>query len=239
MKFKIIKANIVDVASDAIVLPANEALKEGSGTSKAIFTAAGRKELTKACKELGHCSTGSAIPTLAYNLSSKYIIHAVVPKWIDGEHSEYDLLSSAYLASLNIAEVMGCESVAFPLLASGNNGFDKQLAVRIAEESIKSFEGVNLKKVFLVVYGDTMETYMKSLGYNVLVILAHVKMNDKKIHHQDKQKKLIADGKDVVQDILEAQLEKAIEWIKKPENQKILFEAGIAVFKLAFKKIKK
>lgn len=239
MKFKIIKANIVDVASDAIVLPANEALKEGSGTSKAIFTAAGRKELTKACKELGHCSTGSAIPTLAYNLSSKYIIHAVVPKWIDGEHSEYDLLSSAYLASLNIAEVMGCESVAFPLLASGNNGFDKQLAVRIAEESIKSFEGVNLNKVFLVVYGDTMETYMKSLGYNVLVIPAHVKMNDKKIHHQDKQKKLIADGKDVVQDILEAQLEKAIEWIKKPENQKILFEAGIAVFKLAFKKIKK
>lgn len=239
MKFKIIKANIVDVASDAIVLPANEALKEGSRTSKAIFTAAGRKELTKACKELGHCSTGSAIPTLAYNLSSKYIIHAVVPKWIDGEHSEYDLLSSAYLASLNIAEVMGCESVAFPLLASGNNGFDKQLAVRIAEESIKSFEGVNLKKVFLVVYGDTMETYMKSLGYNVLVIPAHVKMNDKKIHHQDKQKKLIADGKDVAQDILEAQLEKAIEWIKKPENQKILFEAGIAVFKLAFKKIKK
>ena len=239
MKFKIIKANIVDVASDAIVLPTNEALKEGSGTSKAIFTAAGRKELTKACKELGHCSTGSAIPTLAYNLSSKYIIHAVVPKWIDGEHSEYDLLSSAYLASLNIAEVMGCESVAFPLLASGNNGFDKQLAVRIAEESIKSFEGVNLKKVFLVVYGDTMETYMKSLGYNVLVIPAHVKMNDKKIHHQDKQKKLIADGKDVVQDILEAQLEKAIKWIKKPENQKILFEAGIAVFKLAFKKIKK
>lgn len=239
MKFKIIKANIVDVASDAIVLPANEALKEGSGTSKAIFTAAGRKELTKACKELGHCSTGSAIPTLAYNLSSKYIIHAVVPKWIDGEHSEYDLLSSAYLASLNIAEVMGCESVAFPLLASGNNGFDKQLAVRIAEESIKSFEGVNLKKVFLVVYGDTMETYMKSLGYNVLVIPAHVKMNDKKIHHQDKQKKLIADGKDVAQDILEAQLEKAIEWIKKPEDQKILFEAGIAVFKLAFKKIKK
>ena len=239
MKFKIIKANIVDVASDAIVLPANEALKQGSGTSKAIFTAAGRKELTKACKELGHCSTGSAIPTLAYNLSSKYIIHAVVPKWIDGEHSEYDLLSSAYLASLNIAEVMGCESVAFPLLASGNNGFDKQLAVRIAEESIKSFEGVNLKKVFLVVYGDTMETYMKSLGYNVLVIPAHVKMNDKKIHHQDKQKKLIADGKDVAQDILEAQLEKAIEWIKKPENQKILFEAGIAVFKLAFKKIKK
>lgn len=239
MKFEIIKANIVDVVSDAIVLPANEALKEGSGTSKAIFTAAGRKELTQACEKLGHCNIGSAVPTLAYNLTSKYIIHAVVPKWIDGQHNEYDLLSSAYLASLNIAEVMGCESIAFPLLASGNNGFDKELAVRIAEESIESFEGVNLKKIFLVVYGVNMENYIKSLGYNVLVIPAHVKMNDKRIHHQDKQKKLIADGKDVAQDILEAQLEKAIEWIKKPENQKILFEAGIAIFKLAFKKLKK
>lgn len=181
MQFEIIKANIVDVVSDAIVLPANEVLKEGIGTSKAIFNAAGRKELTQACEKLGHCNIGSAVPTLAYNLTSKYIIHAVVPKWIDGQHSEYDLLSSAYLASLNIAEVIGCESVAFPLLASGNNGFDKQLAFRIAEESIKSFESVKLKKVFLVVYGDTMETYMKSLGYNVLVIPAHIKMNEKKI----------------------------------------------------------
>lgn len=156
MQFEIIKANIVDVVSDAIVLPANEVLKEGIGTSKAIFNAAGRKELTQACEKLGHCNIGSAVPTLAYNLTSKYIIHAVVPKWIDGQHSEYDLLSSAYLASLNIAEVIGCESVAFPLLASGNNGFDKQLAFRIAEESIKSFESVKLKKVFLVVYGDNL-----------------------------------------------------------------------------------
>lgn len=162
-----------------------------------------------------------------------------MPKWIDGEHSEYDLLSSAYLASLNIAEVMGCESIAFPLLASGNNDFDKELAVRIAEESIESFQGVNLKKIFLVVYGDNMENYIKSLGYNVIVIPANVKVIDKKKQHQSKQKKLIADGKDVAQDILEAQLEKAIEWIKEPENQKILFEASIAVFKLAFKKLKK
>lgn len=172
-------------------------------------------------------------------MTSKYIVHAVVPKWIDEQHSEYDLLSSTYLASLNIAEVMGCESIAFPLLASGNNGFDKQLAVRIAEESIKSFEGVNLKKIFLVVFGDKMESYIKSLGYHVIVIPANIKVIDKKKQHQSKQKKLIADGKDVAQDILEAQLEKTIEWIKKPENQKILFEAGIVVFKLAFEKIKK
>ena len=84
-----------------------------------------------------------------------------------------------------------------------------------------------------------MENYIKSLGYHVIVIPANIKVIDKKKQHQAKQKKLIADGKDVAQDILETQLEKAIEWIKKSENQKILFEAGIVVFKLAFKKIKK
>lgn len=79
----------------------------------------------------------------------KYIIHAVVPRWVDGEHDEYDLLSSAYLASLNIAEIMRCDSIAFPLLASGNNGFDKELAIQIAKESIGQFTGDSLKNVYL------------------------------------------------------------------------------------------
>ena len=87
-----------------------------------------------------------------------------------------------------------------------------------------------------MIYGDTMGTYMKNLGYNVLVIPAHIKINEKKIQHQAKQKKLIADGKDAAQTILEEQVEKAIEWIKKPENQKKLYEAGILLFKLVFNK---
>lgn len=236
MTFEIFKANIVNIHADAIVLPANEALKEGSGTSRAIFEAAGRKQLTKACKELGHCNTGSAIPTLAYDLDAKYIVHAVVPKWIDGEHNEYDLLSSAYISALNIADVMGCESIAFPLLASGNNGFDKELAVQIAEESIASFEGTNLKKVLLIVYGDTMEVFMKGLGYEVAVIPEAVHFDKKKAEHQAKQKKLLADGNDAAQKILEDQMAKAIEWIKKPENQKKLFEAGVFVFQLVVNK---
>lgn len=36
---------------------------------------------------------------------------AAAYKWIDGEHNEYDLLSSAYISALNIADVMGCESI--------------------------------------------------------------------------------------------------------------------------------
>lgn len=80
MNFEILKTNIVCVTADAIVLPANTALKEGSGVSTAIFQAAGRRQLTKACEKIGSCEVGSAVPTLAYELDAKYIIHAVVPR---------------------------------------------------------------------------------------------------------------------------------------------------------------
>ena len=46
MNFGIAKCNIVNVKADAIVLPANSALKEGPGASEAIFEAAGRRQLT-------------------------------------------------------------------------------------------------------------------------------------------------------------------------------------------------
>ena len=83
MKFELVKTNIINIPADAIVLPANTLLKEGSGASAAIFEAAGRKKLTQACKKIGSCEVGSAVPTLAFNLDANYIIHAVVPKWID------------------------------------------------------------------------------------------------------------------------------------------------------------
>lgn len=203
MQFDVVKTNIINIVADAIVLPANERLKEGSGTSRAIFEAAGRKALTKACDKIGHCDMGNSVPTLAFDLNAKYIVHAVVPCWIDGENGEYDLLSSAYLSALNIADIMGCESIAFPLLASGNNGFDKELAVHIAKKSIEHFSGTCLKKVILVVYGDSMEELMRSLGYTVMVIPDKIRVDERKTEHKAKAEKLLADGKDVAQKFME------------------------------------
>ncbi len=71
-----------------------------------------------------------AVPTAGYNLRADFIIHAVVTKWVDGNQNEYELLGSAYRSSLEIADKMKCRSIAFPLLAAGNNGFDKELAFK-------------------------------------------------------------------------------------------------------------
>jgi len=52
MDFKILKGDILDASADAMVLPANPKLKEGSGVSELIFKAAGRKQLSKKCDEM-------------------------------------------------------------------------------------------------------------------------------------------------------------------------------------------
>ena len=168
MIFSVVQADITNLAVDAIVIPANKKLKEGFGTSNAIFEKAGREELTVACKALGSCELGEAVPTPAFNLDADWIVHAVVPKWIDGEHQEYDNLSAAYLSALNVADILQCETIAFPLMGAGYNGFDAELAFEIAKLSIESFEAKNLKNVILVVYKDRITELVRNAGIPVL-----------------------------------------------------------------------
>ena len=60
MPFLMIRNDITKVAADAIVNPANRNLLQGSGTSRAIYQAAGEQELTAACEAIGHCSPGGS-----------------------------------------------------------------------------------------------------------------------------------------------------------------------------------
>lgn len=217
MNFEVVKSNIVNIAADAIVLPANRHLKEGSGTSRAIFEAAGRRELTQACRKIGYCEIGRAVPTPAFHLKADYIIHAVVPKWIDGNHNEYGLLSSAYNSSMNIADIMGCTSIAFPLLASGNNGFDTKLAFNIAEESIRLFQGEHLKKVILVLYGYQISLYASQRGYRVEEI------PDIESRHQNNSQA------EYLKKIMSDQLERGLRWMSEKENQEKVIRVGTKI----------
>lgn len=235
MEAKFFKGNIVDAKVDAIVLPANTRLKEGSGASEAIFKAAGRKQLTKACKEIGFCEMGSAVPTLGYELSAKYIIHAVVPKWVDGEQGEYDMLSSTYAAALGVADVMECNSMAFPLLASGNNGFDLELSLEIAVKSIESFRADHLQEVILIVYGNTMLEKVQNEGYEVSILSRDLTREEDRYDKERRKKKIFDDAKDVAGKILEEQLMKGINYLKEPKNREKVIQFGTGIVKLVMR----
>ena len=166
MSVEVIRGNILNILSDAVVLPANTSLREGRGVSTAIFQAAGREPLTEACRKIGSCEEGRAVVTPGFNLETDYIIHTVVPKWIDGQHGEYERLCASYLAALKAADILGCTSITLPLLGSGNNGYDLRLAFEIAYQTLQQFEGYVLKTAYLVIYGERATRMVTDKGIN-------------------------------------------------------------------------
>lgn len=152
MPFLMIRNDITKVAADAIVNPANRNLLQGSGTSCAIYRAAGEQELTAACEAIGHCDLGKAVCTPAFRLPAKYIFHAVCPAWYGGFFGEAKQLAGAYHSALELAAEYHCESVAFPLLSSGNYGYPKEQAFRIAVDTITQYVMEHDLTVYLVLY---------------------------------------------------------------------------------------
>lgn len=215
MEFHIEKANIVKITADAIVLPANETLTCTSekGAYGAIFKAAGKERLERACtqvlQEQGEtsCAIGNAVVTPAFGLRAGYIIHAVVPRWEGGEYEEYSKLCSAYLSALALADHLKCDSIAFPLLASGLKKFSKKLAIQAASECFKKFQGENLGEIILVVYDDDSVRCAKQLGYKI-----------HEAHHSPSKK---ASYPKVETQIAEG-AKAAMKWLANPENQKMI-----------------
>lgn len=152
MPFLMIRNDITKVAADAIVNPANRNLLQGSGTSRAIYQAAGEQELTASCEAIGRCDLGRAVCTPAFGLPAKYIFHAVCPAWHGGGFGEAEQLASAYHSALELAAEYHCESVAFPLLSSGNYGYPKEQAFRIAVDIITQYVMEHDLTVYLVLY---------------------------------------------------------------------------------------
>ena len=152
MPFLMTRNDITKVAADAIVNPANRNLLQGSGTSRAIYQAAGEQELTAACEAIGYCDLGKAVCTPAFGLPAKYIFHAVCPAWQGGGFGEAEQLAGAYHSALELAAEYHCESVAFPLLSSGNYGYPKEQAFRIAVDTITQYVMEHDLTVYLVLY---------------------------------------------------------------------------------------
>ena len=152
MALQIIRNNIVNVEADAIVNTANPAFGVGRGVDYCIYEAAGWGRLLEAREKIGEMSPGEAAWTTAFDLHAKYIIHTVGPAWRGGGSGERETVAKCYSNSLELAAELGCESIAFPLIATGTYGFPKDEALRIAIAEISRFLLGNEMEVLLVVY---------------------------------------------------------------------------------------
>ena len=105
---------------------------------------------------------GQVAITSGFKLPAKYIIHAVSPYYVDGESGEEEKLRACYRRSLRLAEQHDCNSIAFPLIATGSFGYPKEEGMRIAVDEINAFLLSHDMLIYLVVF-DIRAT---QLGFN-------------------------------------------------------------------------
>ena len=163
MPFRIIRNDITKMQVDVIVNTANPEAAYGAGTDQAIYEAAGVQKLLAERRKIGPIRPGEVAVTYAFHLPSRFIIHTVGPKWIDGTHGEFDILSSCYINSLMLARQLHCKSIAFPLISTGTYGFPKDEALRIAIDRIREYLDENEMDVTLVVFDQKSFVLSKAL----------------------------------------------------------------------------
>ncbi|MDM8537179.1 macro domain-containing protein [Desulfobacterales bacterium HSG17] len=139
-EFSIETGDLLFTKVDAIVNPANSGLSHGAGIAGDISEQAGPR-LDAACEKiinkLGKIQVTQAIPTRAYNLPYKGIIHAVGPRM--GNGNEQKLLEKTIRNCLYMADRKVFSSIAFPAISTGIFGVPKQICASSFKNTVPLF----------------------------------------------------------------------------------------------------
>jgi O-acetyl-ADP-ribose deacetylase (regulator of RNase III) len=165
MRIELHFGDITDLQVDCIVNAAKPSLLGGGGVDGAIHRAAGI-ELKEYCKTLGGCKVGEAKLSPGFNLSSKYIIHTVGPRFLFQDNNEINDLKNCYHNSLLIAKENKFNTIAFSNISTGAYGFPKELAAECSLEVVYEFLLGNVfpKKVIFCCYDiENLELYTSQI----------------------------------------------------------------------------
>lgn len=160
---ELIQGDITEQDTDAIVNAANAALQLGGGVAGAIRRKGGPK-IQEECNKIGGTFVGGAVITTGGNLKARHVIHAVGPRW--GEGNEDAKLRNATLNSLKVADQNNLKSVSFPAISTGIFGFPlkraSEIMLKTTIEYLKGETGLD-KVVFVLFDNDTLNTFKETL----------------------------------------------------------------------------
>jgi O-acetyl-ADP-ribose deacetylase (regulator of RNase III) len=133
---RLIKGDIVDLDTEAIVFYAQADLELGSGFGTAISVRGG-PSIKKELEGLGPLETGEVAVTSAGNLNSQFIIHAVGPRF--QEEDTENKLRATMMNVFRRAEEKGIKSVALPPMGTGFYGVPLDLCARVMAETTQEY----------------------------------------------------------------------------------------------------
>lgn len=164
-RIEVVKGDITEEKTDAIVNAANRHLSHGGGVAGAIVKKGGeiiQIESNKIVEKRGPLKTGEAVITQAGNLPCKYVIHTVGPVW--GEGDEEKKLKKAIESSLQVATENLLKSISIPAVSCGIFGFPKKKGTQIIYKTVKEYlekRETTIKLVRLIGIGDEIPNLFK------------------------------------------------------------------------------
>lgn len=159
----LLEGDITDLEVDALVNAANEHLQLGAGVAGAIRERGG-PSIQEECDRIGGTPVGTAVMTGAGKLPARQVIHAVGPRY--GEGDEDRKLSAAVRSALALADRNALKSIALPAISTGTFGFPVDRAARVMLTEIHRYiqGGTKLERVVVCLFGDdTFQTFRREL----------------------------------------------------------------------------
>lgn len=158
----LLKGDITEMTTAAIVNPANTYLKLGGGVAGAIRKKGGI-QIQKECDKIGGIDVGKAVITTGGALTARYVIHAVGPCM--GEGNEDEKLREATRNSLILADRYKLDSISFPAISTGIFGFPIHRCAYIMLDAVYKYlqQDTHLKRVIFCLFDqDSLSIFQKA-----------------------------------------------------------------------------
>ena len=151
MKLEVVEGDITRLEVDSIANAANNRLWMGAGVAGAIKNAGG-EEIEREAVAKGPIEVGDAVATGAGRLDARHVIHGAVMG--PDLRTDADLVRRTTRRCLEVADELGCRSLALPAFGTGVGGFplDECASIMVAEAD--GYEPAGLDRIVFAVYGD-------------------------------------------------------------------------------------
>jgi O-acetyl-ADP-ribose deacetylase (regulator of RNase III) len=160
-RIEILKGDLTEIDTDAIVNAANNDLQHGGGVAGAIRRKGGNT-IQEESNAIGSIPVGGAAITSGGNLKARYVIHAASMQ-LGGKTTPHALRSST-AHSLRIAAQKGLKTISFPAVGTGIAGFPMEecAEIMLAEVAAHLKQDTSVEKVFFVLFDDeALKTFKK------------------------------------------------------------------------------
>jgi O-acetyl-ADP-ribose deacetylase (regulator of RNase III) len=151
LELEVAEGDITQLAVDAVANAANDHLWMGAGVAGAIKRAGG-EEIEREAVAKGPIPVGDAVATGAGRLPARWVIHGAVM----GQDltTSADLIERTTRRCLEVADELGCESLALPAFGTGVGGFSLAECARLMAGVARGYEPRTLRRVVFAVFGE-------------------------------------------------------------------------------------